>query len=149
MENENSAIYQEVQALLGDLPQHRTQLLPLLWRVAEHQGRISRQAMEAIAVVLNVPVADVFGVASFYTLFEDVGENVPVYICTDVMCALAGAEQLKETAEHSAVNRPVAVKESACLGQCDHAPAAWIKGKVFKRATAEEIEAAIKEVRHE
>ncbi len=150
MDNENSAIFDDVKALLGNLPKERNQLVPLLWRVAEHQGRISKSAMEAVAALLDVPVADVFGVASFYTLFEDLREDlregVPAYICSDVMCALKDSQKLKEAAEAAATDRKVMVKESACLGQCDYAPAAWIGGKILREASCEQVQTAVREV---
>ena len=149
MDTQNSAVYQVVSALLEDLPRERAQLLPALWRVAESEGYLSQDAMEAVSKILGVPSAEVFGVASFYSLFEGEEGRVPVYICTDVMCALQGAQNLKDAAEKSAVNRPIAVKESACLGQCDHAPAAWIGGKVLRRASPDEVKTAVTEVRHD
>ncbi|AUW95227.1 MAG: hypothetical protein C7B44_10470 [Sulfobacillus thermosulfidooxidans] len=139
---------QEVAGLLKDLPAERGQLLPALWRVVEHYHALTPALIGAVSEVLGVAYAEVYGVASFYTLFDNIEGTTPVHICTDVMCALQGAEELKAWAEQAAAGLPITVKESACLGQCDHAPAAWIGQKILRRATPQVVQEAVKAVHH-
>ncbi len=149
MDTQDSAVYTDVVALLQGLPRDRAQLLPALWRVVEHYQALTPEVIDAVSQSLGVPYAEVYGVASFYTLFDNVTGQTPVHICTDVLCALQGAQGLQEAAEAAALGMPVAVRESACLGQCDYAPAAWIGAQIIRRATPEAVAAAVKAVRHE
>ncbi len=149
MDTQDLAINTEVAALLQGMPRDRSQLLPALWRVVDRYQELTPGVIDAVSQSLNIPYAEVYGVASFYTLFDNAPGKVPVHICTDVMCALQGAGSLQEAAEDAALGRPVAVRESACLGQCDHAPAAWIGSQVMRRATPEAVRAAVKAVGHE
>ena len=146
MGTQDPAVDQEVSRLLHDLPRERGQLLPALWRVVERYQALTPPLMEAVAQALRIPAAEVFGVASFYTLFDIRADKTPVYVCTDVLCALQGAQQLQEAGEAAAAGRSVVIKESACLGQCDHAPAVWIKGRVLRRVSAAEMARAVGEV---
>jgi NADH:ubiquinone oxidoreductase subunit E len=148
MDTQNSEVYTNVAALLQDIPRDRAQLLPALWRVVERYQELTHGVLEAVSQSLGIPYAEVFGVASFYTLFDNETGKTPVYICTDVMCALQGAQSLKDAAEAAALGNPVSVRESACLGQCDHAPAGWFGGEVITRATSGAVAAAVKEGCH-
>ncbi|HVW35177.1 MAG TPA: NAD(P)H-dependent oxidoreductase subunit E, partial [Acidimicrobiia bacterium] len=81
----------------GALGERRHLLLPALHAVHDATGWISRGAVDEIARRLEVPPADVFGVASFYGLFSLV-ERPPrvLHVCTDLACQAAGAPALIE-----------------------------------------------------
>ncbi len=149
MDMQHSAIETAIAARLHDLPRVRGQLLPALWRVMEDYHQLTPELLEAVSQCMGIPYAEVYGVASFYALFENPSGYAPVYVCTDVMCALQGAESLKERAEAASLGARVAVHESACLGQCDYAPAIWTGSKVLRRATAEDVSAAVEAMAHE
>ena len=138
-----------VAARLHDLPRERGQLLPVLWRVMEEYHQLSPELLEAVSQSMDIPYAEVYGVASFYALFENASGDTPVYVCTDVMCALQGAESLKKAAEGASLGTRVAVHASACLGQCDYAPAVWSGSHVLRRATAGDVTAAVEAITHE
>jgi len=123
-------------------PQGRTALLPALHDAQQLYGYIPRAAAEAIGQALIVPLADVYGVIEFYSLFysQPVGKTV-IHICNDPACALAGSEALfkqirfqQESAP--AIDSPLSltVEMAPCLGLCEHAPAVLIQGQPVARA---------------
>ncbi|MBL6966751.1 MAG: NAD(P)H-dependent oxidoreductase subunit E, partial [Anaerolineales bacterium] len=71
----------------------RVNLLPALWDAQKHYGYISEPIAAAIGKALKVPLADVFGVIEFYTMFhkEPLGDTV-VRICVSPMCTQKGSE---------------------------------------------------------
>jgi NADH-quinone oxidoreductase subunit F len=84
----------------GALGQRRHLLLPALHAVHDAVGWISRGAVDEIARRLEVPPADVYGVASFYGLFS-LAERPPrvLHVCTDLACQAGSAaltERLRE-----------------------------------------------------
>jgi NADH-quinone oxidoreductase subunit F len=118
-------------------PQGRTALLPLLHAAQDHFGYIPETAAEEIAKALTVPLADVFGVIEFYSLFfkHPVGETI-VHVCNDPACAMAGSESVfklltqKESFKFAGEIKPkLTIEVSACLGLCEHAPAMLVKGE--------------------
>lgn len=145
----NASIEQTVADLLHDLPRERGELLPALWRVMEHYQQLGPDVLEAVSQSTGIPYAEVYGVASFYALFENASGKTPVYVCADVMCALVGAEALKDAAEAAAEGTSVVVRESACLGQCDYAPAVWSGDQLVRHASPEKVARVVKEVAHE
>lgn len=118
-------------------PQGRNALLPLLHETQDHYGYIPEQVAQEISKALKVPLADIYGVVEFYTLFfkQPVGETV-VHICNDPACAMAGSEavyKLLDQQEKSSLNREIkpklTIEYSHCLGLCEHAPAMLVNGE--------------------
>ncbi len=121
-------------------------LLPVLHDVRDAIGWLSEGATNEIARVLQVPPAEVFGVASFYELFtfEDPGAADVLHICDDTACRIRGAEGLKE---ELAGNGHV-VHGSPCLGLCEQAPGVFVQrtGEAHvsvRSANAQSVEATL------
>ena len=105
--------------------ERRHMLLPVLHALRDAVGWISEGGANEIARVLQVPPAEVFGVASFYELFafEDPGAPDVVHVCDDTACRIRGAEALKsDLAADGTV-----VHGSPCLGLCEQAPAVFVQ----------------------
>ncbi len=144
--NTGAPLLGKIAAVVGDLPKDRSQLLPTLWRLADHFGYLSPSLLDAMSEVMQIPYAEIYGVASFYALLPwDPGESVTVHVCTDVMCSLKNASELPAAFQD---REGVIVKESPCLGQCDHAPAALVGSRVVRNATQRKLTAEIGEMRH-
>ena len=121
----------EIQAILAKYPDQRSAVLPLMYLAQEAYGFMSKDAMRDVASVLGLDPTEVLSLAGFYTLFyeEPVGRYV-LEICTDLPCALRGAEefldkvcdnlgiQVGETTEDGLVT----IEEVKCLAGCDKAP---------------------------
>jgi len=89
----------------------------VLERLEEHGGRGSG-AVQKTAAETGVPAADVYGVATFYSLLDR--PSVERRVCQGLTCSLYGSDELAE--------RLVAEGKScelvSCLGYCDRAPVA-------------------------
>ncbi|HEY1246656.1 MAG TPA: NAD(P)H-dependent oxidoreductase subunit E [Hyphomicrobiaceae bacterium] len=120
-----------VRALLGDRPRERALLIEYLHLVQDAQGCLPEGCLHALAAELNIPMAEVYEVATFYAHFDVVGDNeerppkVTIRVCDSLSCMLAGAERL--LAELEAERLPeVRVVRAPCVGACDVAPAAEV-----------------------
>ena len=117
------------------IPLGRSGLLPALHAAQKLHGWISEETAAEIAKVLHVPRADVHGVIEFYSLFynEPTAKRV-IRVCTDVACALKGADGiLDHLCEHHGLKpgqtKPdlsLTIEASPCLGLCEHAPVALV-----------------------
>jgi NADH-quinone oxidoreductase subunit F len=93
-------------------------LLPVLHAVQDRFGWISAGALNYVAERLEVPPADVYGVATFYKLLSTTPRAARVvHVCDDIACIVAGATI------PAASDPGEAIEPSPCLGQCDRAPA--------------------------
>jgi NADH-quinone oxidoreductase subunit F len=113
--------------------QGRSALLPALHAAQRIYGWLPEPVSAEVARVLNVPLADIYGVIDFYAMFyrQPMGRTV-IRVCTAPVCALAGAEELAaEVCRHLEIapgkvssDGDCTVEHVSCIGLCDHAPAA-------------------------
>jgi NADH-quinone oxidoreductase subunit F len=109
-------------------------LLPALHAVRDRIGGVTAGAVNYLAQRLTVPPAEIFGVASFYALFDlDHVHETVVHVCDDVACRSRGAQDVIRDLESrcgregSTTGRSATWKRSPCLGLCEHAPAAFVQ----------------------
>lgn len=106
----------------------RTLLLPVLHALRDEVGYISEGAVQEISEQMEVPRADIYGVASFYALLPTEPQPAKtVHVCVDMACRFAGGERLLGEVRSEVDADEVAVHESPCLGQCENAPAVYIE----------------------
>jgi NADH-quinone oxidoreductase subunit F len=99
--------------------ERRHLLLATLHAVNDRVGWISQPAIDHIAERLDLGPAEVYGVASFYSLFGlTVRDGHQVHVCVDVACRSNGG--LTET------ELPDGAHPSPCLGLCERAPSAFV-----------------------
>ncbi len=139
----------------------RDLLLPVLHAIQSRAGWISRGAVNYVALRLNLPPAEIYGVASFYAMFS-VSPRAPIvaHVCDDIACLARGAAALCVELEKNlgpagssiAGNRATWFR-SPCLGLCERAPAALISAagdapqeSVVAPATSNSIQFALHDV---
>ena len=100
-------------------------------------------ALQDLSRRLNVPLYRLHGLASFYPHFRlQPPPEVDLRVCRDMACALRGADDLQAIARTAADASPltdVQVGATACLGQCDGAPAITVNDQVYTEASAQRI----------
>ena len=93
-----------VDAAVAGRPPSRDLLLPALHAVNDRVGWISQGALNHICETLEVPPADAYGVASFYSLFSLVERpKRVVHACVDLACKVNGAERVTDALTCEAV----------------------------------------------
>lgn len=123
----------EIEAILAKYPEGRSRsaVMPLLFLAQREYGHLSPAAIGEVAELLGLNPTEVGALIGFYSLFHDEpGGRTRVQICTDLPCALRGAERfaedlcqnlglrLGETTSDGAVT----IEAVMCLAACDKAP---------------------------
>lgn len=101
-------------------------LLPLLVELQKQVGWISPGATNRIAESLEIPPAEVFGVASFYHLLDtkDPGDRGPVvHVCDDIVCGSRGGTELAGALSATGIE----TRTGPCLGRCESPAAALVR----------------------
>ncbi len=100
-------------------------LLPVLHDVRDAIGYLSEGGVNEIATALQVPPAEVYGVASFYELFTFEPPSSPdtIHVCDDTACRIKGATGLIDELKADGHN----VHGSPCLGLCEQAPGVFVQ----------------------
>ena len=130
----------ELQTLLGNKKLERTLLIEYLHIIQDHKGFLSANLLAALAERLNCALVEVFEVASFYSHFNIVKDDIEpssppltLRICDSISCAIAGAEQLLQELElHKKTLPPnLRIVRAPCMGRCDKAPIAMLGKKAI------------------
>jgi formate dehydrogenase subunit gamma len=137
---------------------HREQrgpLLPVLHTVQNELGFIDAADLPVVADVLNLSVAEVHGVVTFYRDFRGApGGRAAVRICRAEACQAVGAEALAGHARRrlgvgfgeTTPDGAVTLDEVFCLGNCALGPAAQVNGRLHGRVTPARFDALMGEV---
>jgi NADH-quinone oxidoreductase subunit E len=105
--------------------------MPLLYLAQREQGYITKQAMAEIAEVLEIATTEVASIVGFYSLYYDKpGGKYRIQVCTDLPCALRGAEEFVEKlcenlgirVGETTPDGLVTLETVTCLAGCDKAP---------------------------
>jgi formate dehydrogenase subunit gamma len=132
-----------VRAIAQQHVSERGPLMPVLHDVMAELGHISREDVETVADVLNLSVAEVHGVVSFYHDFRTTPRaGHQVALCRGEACQSVGAEALyaSTVARSSALGADVEVAEVFCLGNCALGPSGTLDGRLHGRLSAERLD---------
>ena len=124
-------------------------LIPLLQEVQALEGYLSRPSMRYVGEQIGVSSAEIFGVATFYSMFhlEPQGKHV-VRVCKGTACHVSGANAIAVALRESLALEPgeittgdmrFTLMEVACLGCCSLAPVIMIDDQTFGKLTPEAI----------
>jgi formate dehydrogenase subunit gamma len=122
----------------------RGPLMPVLHEVMAELGYIAREDVEVVADVLNLSVAEVHGVVSFYHDFRtEPPARHTVALCRGEACQSVGAEELHAATRARAgdLGPGVEVSEVFCLGNCALGPSGTVDGRLHGRLSADRLDA--------
>ena len=141
-----------IQVLIKDLAdkhgRSRASLLPIIQGVVEQENFLSERSMAEIAREVDLPAADVYGTASFYSFLETkpTGKYI-IRVCKTITCAMKGKNQvlfaiqemLKIKLGETTPDKRFTLLETNCLGWCHKAPAMLINDEVYTELTPERV----------
>jgi len=138
----------EVQALMGLAPYRRDLLIEQLHRLNDQYRGLHERHLTALAKLMNLPLAEVYEVASFYHHFEVLRDDVPgpvltVRVCDGLSCELVGAQALLARLP-AILGTEVRVIAAPCLGRCEQAPVAVVHQNPVLQATPEAVALVVK-----
>ena len=151
------SLHREVGRLRKLYPDPRSAVLPAL-RLAqeEHDGWLPSEALREVADALELTPAYCLSIASFYDQFrlEPAGRTV-VEVCTNISCALSGAQQVVEafereldlTAGSTSKDGAFTLGTVECLGGCGWATVVAIDNRHRLRVRATEVPGIVEELR--
>jgi NADH:ubiquinone oxidoreductase subunit E len=141
-----------IKSLIKDMTKKhgktRESLLPIMQAVIEHEKFLSEYSMIEIARQVDIPAAEVYGTATFYSFIETkpTGRYI-IRICKTITCAMKGKNQvlfaiqdmLKIKLGETTPDNRFSLLETNCLGWCHKAPAMMINDEVFTELTPEKV----------
>lgn len=146
-----------LQAILHIYTQDKDNLIQILNEVQEHYGYIPRQAQMEIAEYLNMPMAEVYGVITFYSRFTLKPKGkYNIAICLGTACFVKGSEKLLDRVKEklkinvgeTTPDGKFSIEATRCVGACGLAPVFTINDEVYGKATVKTIDEVIEKYRN-
>lgn len=138
----------ELEAFIQEWHAKPGSLIMVLHRVQEHFGYVPRSVAFQVAERLDIPVAQVYGVLTFYHFFKQKKPGkFHIAVCMGTACYLKGAGELLQELEHilgvgqHAVTPDglFSVEAMRCLGCCGLAPVLAVNGTIHGNLKKEDI----------
>jgi NADH-quinone oxidoreductase subunit E len=152
----SSTLYDDIQQLKRRYPEPRSAVLPALRLAQERHGWLPEEALREVAVALDETPAYCLSIASFYDMFhlEPVGRHL-VEVCTNVSCALSGAQAVVEALEQeldvhvggTTEDGAVTLRTVECLGGCGWATVVAVDNHHRLHVRAADVPEIAKELR--
>ena len=139
----------EVQDLLKDISIKRDELIEYLHLLQDRFGVLYDKHLVALSLVMNLPMSEIYEVATFYAHFNIVKDEPNfsplkiVRVCESLTCELFGSKKiLNELSELKEDN--IKVVPGPCMGRCDVAPTVCVGKNYVDNASADLVKEAIK-----
>jgi NADH-quinone oxidoreductase subunit E len=155
----SEAEHQELNEILKKYPDKRSAVLPALYIAQRTRNYLTEEDIRGVAEALDISVTEVQAIVGFYTLLrKDPTGKYIVQVCTDLPCALRGAEDFYRRLCRRLGLPPqggttddglFTVEEVVCLAACDKAPLAQINLKYYENLSDEGIDAILAGLRRE
>ncbi|MGI6718327.1 MAG: NAD(P)H-dependent oxidoreductase subunit E [Bacteroidales bacterium] len=142
---------QEVEKLIQVCKEHGnkpSEVINVLHKAQKIFGYLPAEVQEIIALELNVPIAKVYGIVSFYTFFTMKPKGkYPISICLGTACFVRGAEKLLDEVKKITNLEVGETTEDGifslsclrCVGACGLAPVLIVGDKTYGRVTADKV----------
>lgn len=123
-------------------------LIAVLHKAQDLFGYLPKEVMDYVAEKLQVPTADVYGVATFYSYFTLTPRGkYPISVCMGTACYVKGSaailstieKQLKIKTGDTTEDGLFSLVECRCIGACGLAPVMIVGGDVYGRLTADQV----------
>ncbi len=129
-------------------------LIPVLHEIQHLYGYLPEEALRKTSENMNIPMTEIYGVASFYSIFalQPKGENV-IKVCLGTACYVKGSQaiidriskELDVEVGKTTKDGKFTLEATRCLGACGLAPVMMIGERVYGRLTPDDIPRILEE----
>lgn len=142
-------IKSDMKEILGKYQNSKDNLIQILNEVQEKFGYIPLIAQKEISQYLNISLAEIYGVITFYSRFtlETKGEYT-ISVCLGTACFVKGSEKLLDRLKERLKIEPgkttsdgkYSLDTTRCIGACGIAPVFTVNGEVYGKATVKKLD---------
>ena len=142
----------ETKEIIKKYPKERNQLIAILNDIQEKYGYIPKQSQITISEELLIPMAEIYGVITFYSRFTLAPKGkYNISICLGTACYVKGSqkildrarERLKIEAGEVTEDGKFSIDDVRCVGACGLAPVFMVNDEVYGNATVKQFDEVI------
>ena len=132
-------------------------LIQMLNEVQEHYGYVPMNAQKVLSEFLNVPMAEIYGVVTFYSRFTLKPKGkYNIAVCLGTACYVKGSEKILDKLKEklgidvgeTTPDGKFSIEATRCIGACGLAPVFTVNGEVYGKATVEMLDKVIDEYKN-
>ena len=145
----------ETKEILEQYKVDKENLIPILNDIQEKYGYIPKISQLEISEYLNIPMAEIFGVITFYSRFtlEPKGKY-NISVCLGTACFVKGSQaildrlkdRLKLEEGKTSIDGKFSIDTTRCVGACGIAPVFTVNNEVYGHATVKKLDEVIDEL---
>ena len=142
------AALEKFNEIVARYPKTEAAMLPVLYLAQQEFGFIGSEAIDYVAKLMGQAPARVYGVVSFYTMFnmKPIGRH-HIQVCRTLPCALRGAERVTTQIKKALGIEPgqttpdgrFTLSEVECLASCGTAPMMQVNDDYYENLTEDKI----------
>ncbi len=130
-----------------------TDLIPVLQDIQDSYNYLPKDELKVVATRLNVPLTQIYSVATFYTMFSLVPKgDHQLKVCLGTTCHLRGGQRLVDSVSsrlgcevgYTTKDGGFSLETVGCLGSCAQAPVMMIDDKYYARVTVDKVPKILK-----
>lgn len=151
-------IKKEVQEIMVPYKEEKDNLIPILNDIQEKYGYIPKTAQMEVSKYLGIPMAEIFGVITFYSRFtlEPKGKY-NISVCLGTACFVKGSQSILDRLKErlnleegkTSADGKFSIDTTRCVGACGIAPVFTVNGEVYGHATVKKLDEVLNELEKE
>lgn len=144
----------QIEEIVARFKDEKTPLMMILEAIQSEYGYIPLEVQELVSSLTGIPVAEIYGVVTFYSFFslKPKGKYV-IGICLGTACYVKGSQQVMDKFSEVLGIKPGETTDDGlftldalrCIGACGIAPAISINGKVYPKVEPNKVISIVKE----
>lgn len=152
----SAAAEKQINEIIARYQDEKTPLMMILSDIQKEYGYIPLEVQELVSEKIGVPVAEIYGVVTFYSFFSlnPKGKYV-IGVCLGTACYVKGSQQVIDKFSEILKIKPGETSEDGlftldalrCIGACGIAPAITINGKVYPKVAVSSVPGIVEEYR--
>ncbi len=159
MEKENKKCDCEKDSFLEKLFQEylpeKDNLIQMLNEIQEHYGYVPMHVQKELSEFLNIPMAEIYGVVTFYSRFSlEPQGKYKISVCLGTACFVKGSQKIMDRLTDRLKIEPgqttkdglFTIEQTRCVGACGLAPVFTVNGEVYGRATVQKLDEVLDEL---
>ena len=144
----------QISEIISRYENEKTPLMMILSDIQREYGYIPLDVQEFISDQTGIPVAEIYGVVTFYSFFSLTPKGKYVIgVCLGTACYVKGAQQVIDKFAELLKIQPGQTSEDGlftlealrCIGACGIAPALTINGKVYPKVSVADVQKIVEE----
>lgn len=143
---------EKIKKIVSKHRHEKAAILAILHEIQAEDNQLETESLNYIAQLLKVPVANVYGLATFYTAFS-LGKkgDIKIRVCSGISCHINGADEVLEALEskfnlemgETSWDERFSLEQVHCLGLCSIGPNVAFNTDTYSKLNKERIETIV------